>query len=64
MSGIGRATRRSFQLVDKPARSQYKDVREDIWAWSEVKSFFDRTEFRGQGGIQVHKQDPRLRRFT
>jgi hypothetical protein len=53
--GTWKGDKKIFQLVAKPARSQYNDLREDICAWSEVKSFFDRMEFNGKGGLQIHQ---------
>jgi hypothetical protein len=53
--GTWKGDKKIFQLVTKPARSQYADLREDICAWSEVKSFFDRMEFNGKGGLQIHQ---------
>ena len=46
--GTWKGDKKIFQLVDKPARSKYNDLREDICVWSEVKS-------HSQGGIQTHK---------
>ena len=53
--GTWKGDKKIFQLVDKPARSPYNDLREDICVWSEAKSFFDRMELKGQGGLQIHK---------
>ncbi len=52
--GTWQGDKKIFQLVDKPARSPYNDLREDICVWSEAKSFFDRMELKGQGGLQIH----------
>ena len=47
--------KKTFLRVDKPARSQYNDLREDLCVWSEVKSFFQRIDPTNAGGIEIKK---------
>jgi len=53
-TGTWKGDKKIFQLVEKPARSPFNDLREDICVWSEAKRFFDRMELKGQGGLQIH----------
>ena len=45
--GTWKGDKKIFQFVEKPARSEYNDLRENICVWSETKA--------GKGGLQINK---------